>query len=55
MWGGDLKTRSASSNRDLTWVGSETSARNVMARGVLPEEEELISAATRSALAGLEV
>lgn len=56
MWTGKLNVSSALSKSDLTWVGSETSARSVMARGVLGEEElELISVATRSACVELEV
>ena len=55
MWGGELKICSAVSKRDLTWVGSETSAWQMMARGEEGEEEELISAATSSAWALLDV
>lgn len=57
MWTGELNTSWALSKRDLTWVGSETSARTVMASGVFgeQEEEELIWEATRSAWAELEV
>ena len=57
MWRGELNTSWALSKRDLTWVGSETSARTVMACGVWGElePEELISEATRSAWVELEV
>ena len=55
MWGGQLKACSAESKRDFTWVGSETSAWKMTARGEEGEEEALISAATSSAWALLEV
>jgi len=56
MWTGELNTSWALSKRDFTWVGSDTSARTVMASGLLGETEaELISEATRSAWVELEV
>ena len=52
IWTGELNASSALSKRDLSWVGSDTSARIVMARGVLLREEDnelLIWDATSSA------
>ena len=54
IWTGELNASSALSKRDLTWVGSDTSARTVMARGVLlllreEDNELLIWEATSSA------
>ncbi|KAL0911040.1 hypothetical protein M5K25_019143 [Dendrobium thyrsiflorum] len=55
MCGGELKACSARSNADRTAAGSDTSARRGMARGMADdEEEELISAARRSASAELD-
>lgn len=57
MWGWALKNCSAKSKRDLTWSGSETSARTATARAAVEVEpdEALISATTESASVELEV
>lgn len=54
IWTGELNASSALSKRDLSWVGSDTSARTVIARGVLlflreEDDELLIWEATSSA------
>lgn len=54
IWTGELNASSALSKRDLSWVGSDTSARTVIARGVLlllreEDDDLLIWEATSSA------